>query len=180
MIHLRHWRSLHDDFRSIYQALKAWGQWRARQYSPPPPRPVGRAFTPPDYAVFLKTCSLCHGLKQVGAERCPACKGRGQFSTKYPVIDPALIPGPSVMRVVGDQPQVFLEIDAAVNSFDLTAKAVVLARYVYAPKKRNDRRLWACNRTLMGNGGQLIASPAFAQMLKDCQTRLANICGLPI
>ena len=163
------------EYQSIYQLLKGWGRWRARSFSIPA-RPVTRAYTAPDWSSFKKACSLCHG--KTNCEPCPACHGKGFTKVRYPVIDPALIHGPSVMRVNHESPELFIEVNAAVDGFEPIPRAVVMARYIHAPQRHNGNRLLAANRTLLANGEQPIASQYFGQVLKDCQRRISRIIGM--
>ena len=77
--------------------------------------------------------------------------------------------------MTSEAPELFTEIDTAVDSFEAVPRAVVMARYIHAPQRHNGNRLLAANRTLLACGERPIASQCFAQTLKDCQRRIGRI-----
>lgn len=137
----------------------------------------------------MKTCPRCLGAKNIKVfcvagpdlrtAPCPDCRGRGVFRVRYPLIDPAIIPGKSVMRVDRGPPELFLTIDGAVESFGLRRRVVVLTRYAYEPHAKATARLVVVNRLLGENGAKRISGQRFADILVDVKKRLSAITGLP-
>jgi hypothetical protein len=172
-------------YQNVQHALADWGRWRAKAYRLPE-QPITKGFTPPEYEKRKKECPTCGGRGEVsvlgpeGRERtkCPECKGKGHYVERVPLIDPATIPGPSVMRVAKEAPEIFENIDSAVNSFDIVPRVVVLTRYVYAPKAKELTRVNCANRILQANDHKSISGITFGSTLRDCQRRLSAITGL--
>ena len=174
------------EFDSIHHALKCWGRWRARHYTEAV-RSL-RPSTPPEYGDVERTCQTCHANKTVRVitgdghktVKCPNCKGKGTYMERTLLVDPETIPGPSVMRVRADVPEAYTLIDDALEGLSWETRAVVLARYVYAPRGHDHDRLYEANRILAGNDQKRISREMFWMTLKDCQVRLAEITGLDI
>ena len=171
-------RNQHGNPGNINDALYSWGAWRARQMHPARRRYSSVVYSPPKWVTVRKTCGQCYGSDM--SPPCGRCKGRGHYHERAPLIDPATIRGRSVMTVSdgGEPPDLYRDINAAVDSFDHRRRVVVMVRYVYAPRARKPYHVHLANRIFLDDGHNPITVHYYGELLTDCKRRIAEILHL--